>query len=210
MIKVKEEALRYLGYRGKAPDPATAELLDEAYSELTAVSRPLSCYRLMAKKDASSLLAGNDIIKHLADSDRVIFFAATLGNAADVLIRRAEVNNMAKAVILDSLASAMTEEYCDELEAKLKQEYPGNFTWRFSPGYGDYPIDIQLALIRFLNADKQIGLTVTESNILLPRKSVTAVIGISEKEQEKTVRGCDTCNMREKCAYRKNGTECGQ
>ncbi len=210
MIKVKEEALRYLGYRGKAPDPATTELLDEAYTELASVSRPLSCYRLVSKNDASSLLAGNDIIKHLASSDRVIFFAATLGNAADVLIRRAEVNNMAKAVILDSLASAMTEEYCDELEAKLKQEYPGNFTWRFSPGYGDYPIDIQLPLIRFLNADKQIGLTVTESNILLPRKSVTAVIGISEKEQGKSVRGCETCNMRENCAYRKNGTECGQ
>ena len=116
---------------------------------------------------------------------------------------------MAYALVLDALASAMTEEFCDSAENEMKAKLPGNFTWRFSPGYGDYPIELQPDMIRFLNADKLIGLTATESNILIPRKSVTAVIGVSEDEQEQALRGCAVCKMRENCRYRKDGGHCG-
>ncbi|MBR5088023.1 MAG: hypothetical protein IK093_01205 [Ruminiclostridium sp.] len=209
-MRVKEEALRYLGYGGKEPDAGTAELLDRAYKELCEAVSPGSCVKLVYKDEAAPLLRGNDIEKHLAGSDRVIFFAATLGTKADALIRTAEISNMAYALVLDSLASAMTEEYCDELEEKLRAQYGGHFTWRYSPGYGDYPIDIQPDIIRFLNADKRIGLTATESNILIPRKSVTAVIGISETEQSGGVRGCAGCNLKDTCRYRKGGNSCGK
>ena len=207
-MDVKKEALRYLGYRGHEPDAGTAELLERGYSELKASVSPHSCVKLVDKADADALLIGADIEKHLADSQRVIFFAATLGSGADRVIRTAEIRNMAYALVLDALASAMTEEYCDSLEQQLKEQYGGHFTWRFSPGYGDYPIEVQPDIIRFLNAEKLIGLTVTESNILIPRKSVTAVIGISEHEQSKGVRGCATCNMRENCAFRRDGQTC--
>ena len=208
MTDVKKEALRYLGYRGNPPDEATAALIDKGYNELCDTVSPHYCHRIGAKEEVSVLLSGKDIAKHLEKSDRVIFFAATLGSGADKLIRTAEITNMAYALVLDALASAMTEEFCDSAEQELKSLYGGHFTWRYSPGYGDYPIELQPDIIRFLNADKLIGLTATESNILIPRKSVTAVIGVSEHEQDSGVRSCATCNMRETCKFRREGNSC--
>ena len=138
----------------------------------------------------------------------MIVFAATLGSTADRLIRTAEITNMAYALILDALASAMIEECCDNAEKELHEKIPGFFTWRFSPGYGDYPLDVQSEIIRLLNADKRIGLTVTSSDILIPRKSVTALIGVSDTEQDKGKRGCATCKLRETCSFRIGGTTC--
>lgn len=210
MNEVQKEALRYLGYRGSEPDAATAELLDKGYAELSKAAVRRHCYKIAEKTEVSGLLTGNDINEHLSASDRVIFFAATLGSAADSVIRRAEIGNMAYALILDALASAMIEEYCDAAEAEIKASVGGYFTWRYSPGYGDYPIELQPDVIKFLNAEKLIGLTVTDSNILLPRKSVTAVIGVSDKEQPGGKRGCEVCAMRENCAFRKSGKACGK
>ena len=210
MTDVKKEALRYLGYRGREPDEATAELLDKAYDELSAQVSPHYCCKICGKSDASALIRGSDIDRHLSYSSRVIFFAATLGSGADKVIRTAEIRNMAYALILDALASAFIEDYCDTAEKEMHDKAGGFFTWRFSPGYGDYPIDVQPDIIRFLNADKQIGLTVTESNILIPRKSVTAVIGVSDTEQKKGIRGCATCSMRDRCSFRAGGMPCSQ
>ena len=96
-------------------------------------------------------------------------------------------------------------------EKEMKEKTGGSYTWRYSPGYGDYPIECQGAFLSALNAGRLIGLTVTESNILLPRKSVTAVIGISEKEIESSEkRGCDSCKLRETCKFRKEGKGCGR
>ena len=208
MTDVKSEALRYLGYRGSAPDEATAGLLDKGYAELRKTAEPRNITAVKDKSDIAHLLSGNDIAKHLSRSERVIIFAVTLGSGTDRLIRTAEITNMAYALILDALASAMVEESCNALEAELHAKIPGFFTWRFSPGYGDYPLDVQSGIIRLLEADKRIGLTVTESDILIPRKSVTALIGVSDSEQEKGQRGCATCNLRETCNFRSAGTTC--
>ena len=200
------EALRYLGYRGSPPDEQTAALLEKGYKELSAAAQPRFVYKLLKKEECGQFLYGADIEKHLSASDGVIFFAATLGSGTDKVIRTAEISNMAYALILDALASAMTE---DRSEAQIKSKVQGHFTWRFSPGYGDYPISVQPLIIDLLRADKLIGLTVTDSSILLPRKSVTAVIGVSDGDQpQNSKRGCDSCLMREKCAFRKEGKIC--
>ena len=156
------------------------------------------------------MLQGNDINEHLEGCAKVIVFAATLGAASEKLIRTAEISDMAYAVVLDAYASAFIEDYCDRCEEELRCKTGGFFTWRYSPGYGDYPISVQSDFIRFLSADKQIGLTATENHILIPRKSVTAIIGISENGMQDEKYGCDSCNMRETCKYRKDGQSCGR
>jgi hypothetical protein len=82
-------------------------------------------------------------------------------------------------------------------------------TWRFSPGYGDLPLDIQTEFLQILDAPKRIGLNTTANNILTPRKSVTAVIGLSQGEISQGRRGCAICRMKDKCQYRKRGEHCG-
>ncbi len=207
-MNIKNEALRYLGCKGE-PDSATASLLEraeKAFSETV----PAFCFSVLHKSECGMLLQGKDIKKHIKDCKRVIFFAATLGAAADRLIRAAEIENMAYAVVLDSYGSALIEDYCDKFEAQMLKKTGGFFTPRYSPGYGDYPISVQHDFIRFLSADKRIGLTATENHILIPRKSVTAVIGVSEKNMNKEKNGCESCNLKDTCKYRKDGQGCGR
>ena len=206
-MNIKNEALRYLGYKGE-PDNITALLLERAEKAFSEIA-PAFCYKVMHKEECERLLSGGDIRNHLRGCEKIIIFAATLGIAAERLIRTAEVSDMAYAVVLDAYGSAFIENFCDKCEKEMKERTGGFFTWRYSPGYGDYPISLQSEFIRFLSADKQIGLTVTENHILIPRKSVTAVIGISDNNPIAEKSGCDSCGMKETCNYRKDGQDCG-
>ena len=73
---------------------------------------------------------------------------------------------------------------------------------RFSPGYGDFPLSCQEGLLNGLQAGKRIGITLTEGSLMMPSKSVTAVIGISENKEFCTVTGCEICEKTD-CAYRR-------
>ena len=98
---------------------------------------------------------------------------------------------------------------CDEVENLIKAENPDKFlTWRFSPGYGDYPLSLQSELLRILDAPRKIGLCTNENSILTPTKSVTAVIGVSDNPIENKRKGCASCNLKTTCKFRKAGTRC--
>ena len=129
---------------------------------------------------------------------------------ADGLIRRAERLDMARALALDCCASAAVEEVCDQIEAELQGRFPGcSFPFRYSPGYGDLTLEVQGPLLDLLDAPRQAGLCVTSSNLLTPRKSVTAILGVSDGEIEKTKRSCLGCPAQGSCQYRKAGGHCG-
>lgn len=200
MSGVLSEALRYLGCRGE-PDEQTVALLERGEKALRAEVSPSYCWLEAEKSALGDFICGNDIKKHLEGCEKAVLFAATLGAQSERLIRRAEAENMAYAVVLDALASAMVEEFCDKCELEIKARVGGHFTYRFSPGYGDYPLGLQGLFIRRLSADKRIGLTATSNSILIPRKSVTAIIGVSDCENGHEKRSCATCSMRERCAY---------
>ncbi|MBQ7835156.1 MAG: 5-methyltetrahydrofolate--homocysteine methyltransferase [Ruminiclostridium sp.] len=208
-MDIKKEALRYVGYKGE-PDEQTLTLLLKAEKELLSSAQPAFCWRVMDKSECISILTGNDIQKHLSGCEKIILFAATLGANADRVIRTAEISNMAYALIADAYASAMIEDYCDRCEQEMNEKTGGNYTWRFSPGYGDYPISKQSEFVSILSADKHIGLTVTDNHILIPRKSVTAVIGITDVKRDENRNKCESCNMKNTCVLRKDGTDCGR
>lgn len=207
-MDVKKETLRYLGYGSSQPDEATERLLIRAIGELENCGSEKYCYKVLSKSECSSILKGKDIHKHLEGCERVILFAATLGIEADRLIRKAEISDMAYAVVLDAAASAFTEEYCDKTEKEINRLTGGYFTFRFGLGYGDFPISLQKDFIRILSADKLIGLTANESGILIPRKSVTAVIGISDRPLNPERERCEICSMKETCKFRKEDKRC--
>ena len=115
------------------------------------------------------------------------------------------------AVLLDALGSSFVEAGCDGTEEEISARFPAlHRTDRFSPGYGDLPLDLQPALCAALDAQRRLGLTVTDSLLLNPVKSVTAVIGLSPTPQPARIRGCGYCNFRENCQFRKEGTTCGR
>lgn len=222
MIKLesvsKNEALRYMGHHGELSD-SLRRVVDDCEKKLLEVIRPDFVFRVfdiirfesgIKVCGSSLLLTGSDIYNHLEGCDRAVLMCATLGNAADRLIRTTEVNDISSAFVMDAVASAAIEDVCRIADKKIMEQLPESFfTWRFSPGYGDFPIEIQKQFLGTLNAQKRIGLCADESNILIPRKSVTAVAGISDKPVPQKRRGCACCSMSGSCAYRKRGDHCG-
>ena len=88
--------------------------------------------------------------------------------------------------------------------------FPGcHFPFRYSPGYGDLPLSLQGDLLSLLDAPRRVGLTASASHILIPRKSVTAFLGVADNPIEQTIRSCLGCPAREGCQYRKAGGHCG-
>jgi hypothetical protein len=91
----------------------------------------------------------------------------------------------------------------------LKKENK-DLTYRFSAGYGDLSIDIQRDFLEVLNAPKKIGLTATGENILIPRKSVTAIMGVVNKGTDNKKLGCIGCSKYNDCNFRRVGEGCGR
>ena len=223
MIKIDkintEEALRYMGYNENIDIENIKPILTSCEDELLNAANIRYCYKLFdIEHHTDSIivtgtnlnLTGKSITNHLEGCNKAVLMACTLSDKVDKLISRYNITDMTSALITDSMASAMIEQVCNEVEIIIKNQLKiENMTWRFSPGYGDLPIDIQKNFIQVINANKQIGLTVTENNILIPRKSVTAVIGISDSPLPQKKRGCLIWNMNKTCQFRKRGSHCG-
>ena len=155
-------------------------------------------------------IQSKSLLRNLKGCGQVVLFGATLGAGVDRLIRRVSLTDMARAVVLDSFASVAVEQVCQKVDEILAEKYSGKYmTFRFSPGYGDYPIEMQKEYLRILDAPRKIGLTTGDSCLLVPSKSVTAVLGISDNPIERRKRGCAICSMKGKCRFRRNGEHCG-
>ena len=213
-----DEVLRYMGCPPEKADAQLRALVEGCAGELLTVARPRWAWREMAltqepqgvRLENGLLLPGADLKGHLAGCCRAAVFCATLGAETDTLIRRAEQRDMGRALALDCCASAAVEELCDQIELELQSKFPGCFfPYRYSPGYGDLPLEIQEELLNLLDAPRRVGLCTNESFLLTPRKSVTAILGISENQLEPTHRSCLGCPAREGCQYRKAGGHCG-
>jgi len=213
----RNEVLLYLGYRGGGLDPALAADIDRCEALLLTTARPRVVWRRFPLDTEGVPMgtefypAGEDVKRLLRGCTAMIVFAATLGAEAERLIRRAQAVDMADAVILDACGSAAVENVCDNLCADLADdEAPLYLTDRFSPGYGDLPFSQQPDFCRLLDTERRIGVTLTDSGLMLPQKSVTALLGVSPIPTEKRSRGCAYCRMFENCAYRKDGVSCGE
>ena len=213
----RNEVLLYLGCHGGGIDPALAEDIGRCEALLMKTARPRVVWRRFpldadgAPVGTDFRPAGDDVKRLLRGCTAMIVFAATLGAEAERLIRRAQAVDMADAVILDACGSAAVENVCDNLCADLAAaEAPLFLTDRFSPGYGDLPFSQQPDFCRLLDVERRIGVTLTDSGLMLPQKSVTALLGVSPVPTPKRPRGCASCNLFENCAYRKDGVSCGQ
>ena len=159
---------------GKAQDASDSPLLD------------FSCFQVRSRS----------LAKNLQGCSEVILFAATIGEGADLLARKYGRINVAKAVVMQAAAAAMIEAFCDEENEKLRAEAAEKGLYlrpRFSPGYGDFSLNHQRDFARVLEMQKTVGITLTESLLMLPSKSVTAVIGVSKQDARCVLSGCESC-----------------
>lgn len=216
----KNEVLRYLGYRGQEIPHDIDALIDRLIEKALKTLSPSYTHMIsdiektgsgLYLKGTSITLTGNDIKKHLDGAEKCIILACTLGMKYESEMLKLQAKSVTEAVIFDSVGTALIEEVADRAEEKLlfPLKCEGYFSkFRYSPGYGDLPLDIQKDIINSLQCQKKIGLTLTDTNLLIPQKSVTAFIGIFNTPQEKPKSKCELCSARDTCKMRKEGKTC--
>lgn len=179
----KKEILRYADCKDLSPE--IEMLLDECIEEATKTLSYKVCYCILpinisgntidfeAFKVNSEKLAIN-----LKNCESAIIFGATLGTDIDRLIMKYGKLSPTKALFFQAIGATMIETLCDEFCKDIKAELNVNLKPRFSPGYGDLDLSCQKNIFKLLNCSKNIGLTLNDSLLMSPTKSVTAFVGI--------------------------------
>lgn len=174
----KTEILRYSGCRAETED--LSDLIDTSVSLICEKISPAVCFcelPFCAEGDVCNFgafsFSSADLAAHLSGFSKVVLFAATIGIEADRLIIRYGRLVPSRGVMLSAVADERIEALCDVFCADVGAKSP-----RFSPGYGDLPLEIQKDIFALLNCPKNIGLTLNGSLLMSPTKSVTAVVGI--------------------------------
>lgn len=213
-----------------SPAQQLARQMDAAEKQLLDAVRPRGIYRVVERSQIHA--EGVSIAKHLEGCDQVAALAVTSGSGIDDLIRRAQIGNIAQAVVLDTGASVLTEQIADAAEETIRREILGQdsgyqdgscldgagcgssqseqlwMTSRFSPGYGDLPLVYQRDLLTLTDAPRKIGLMLTSGNIMVPRKSITALIGLADHPVTGRLASCNECVLRADCPFIKEGRHC--
>ena len=216
----KQEVFRYLGAKGGEMSDSIMKMVDLCIQKVIENDRSRYVYKEFPLRSqngslylegTSFHLQGMDIGRLLKECHSVLLIAVTLTEAADRWIRREQIKDMARAVVMDACCSVAVEAVCDQVQADLAEVYEkkGRYlTDRFSPGYGDMPLNQQADVIDALDANRRIGLTLSESHLLIPTKSITGIVGIANSPQPQKIRGCAFCLMKNHCVYRKKGVRC--
>lgn len=204
----KIEALRY--FRAQSGDINAEALVVAAYQKLRNELQPrYTVKRFGCEADGDSVCLDNGTVFHskalaryVGDAEELFLFGATLGSRVDITLRRMALTSVAEAGAGQAVAAALIETYCDDCCAELQKRLPEGkqLKWRFSPGYGDWPLEEQRILFPVLDCAHSIGLTLTESCMMAPVKSVTAVMAITEAAAQANNK-CLNCSKTD-CEFR--------
>lgn len=213
----EKELWRYAGYFGKIDsiNEDLTQTLEEVKAELSGVLEYKACYRrIPISLDGEKLrlpfpCESKDLARCIDGSQEIIIFAATVGLGIDRYILRAQKLSPVKALVAQALGTERIECLCDSFCADISHELLTEnlfLTRRYSPGYGDLPLETQTELFSLLDCNRQIGISLNDSLLMTPSKSVTAIMGIKDSENNSS----ESCNkpkclscQKTDCEYRK-------
>ncbi len=186
----RKEVLRYLGYRGSEITDVVEEKLEAAFNicnKIINVRQVWKLYSIRESKEgitleeADCVLYGESLKKLLKGLNEAILFCVTIGIDFDREVEKQMIKDPTLGVCLNACGIAAIEKACDNLQLEVEKELGKKTTTRFSPGYGDLPLESQRDFIRLLNTEKIAGVRLNENNLMNPLKSVTAIAGLMEE-----------------------------
>ncbi len=188
-IKISpREYLRYMG-AGAESDAALNELIDDCLKEVKDALRIRGVMRTSGVEICAPTVRfsfceteSRSLSKNLSGCSSAVLFAITAGAGIDRLISKYSAVSPSRALVIDALASAAVEGAANKLNAEVKKRF-GKTKPRFSPGFGDLDLGFQRGLLSFVDAGRRAGVLLTESMMLTPMKSTTAIIGICEEQK---------------------------
>ena len=181
--------MRELAARLNAPTTSLGECEQELYELLIASAKPMYVTKKVnVSSQNGSLFIGNSKIESNAllevckNCEECILLAATLGVSVDRLILRTATASMYDAFVIDAMADALIEALCDFAESKCTD---GLLTSaRFSPGYADLDLSFGKEILLMTDAERKLGIKQSESGLMLPKKSVNAIIAIKKQVEQ--------------------------
>ena len=183
----KKEIMRYMSSQGGGDE--ILGLVDECLTEVREMLQYTVCYAILTTETDSNIIslpcgqiASRNLAKNLSGCDKAIIFAATIGIGIDRLISKYSRLSPAKALCLQAIGAERVEALCNDFCEKMESEFQGkgeSLRPRFSPGYGDLPLETQKMIFSLLDCPKRIGVTLGDTLLMSPSKSVTAFIGIT-------------------------------
>lgn len=209
----RSEILRYMQYSPSFDISELEPVINSCIEEYKLAARYRACYCKFNISKTSDYcidfgfmnVKSHSLAINLKDCREAYAFAATTGINTERLLYKYNKISPARAFILDAIGSAAIEAFCDCLNTFLRkgtQEHGQFLRPRFSPGYGDFSISHQPYLLNALDANRKLNLTLTDSYLMVPAKSVTAIIGITDTPNNCISQSCELCN-RNDCLYRK-------
>lgn len=192
-----------MGYHGAEPDEATRKEVQAVLEEVQPWLRPQFCYLVI--KEQPNFDMGNIILRQLRGSEAYALFICTSGTEYEAYLQRLKDNgDMVRVFIADALGSVIAEHCADQMEICL-QESIDKLGWhhtnRFSPGYCGWHVSQQQLLFPLFGGNS-CGVSLTESSLMVPIKSVSGIIGLGEKVR-KLEYTCGLCDFKQ-CYKRKS------
>lgn len=194
---IEKSVLKYLGYKGAEPDERVNRLISECLSELEKIRGFKYLYKIF--KDIPTFLKKEPYLSFLDGCSAVILSVSTLGIEVDRRIKYLERADMEKSLVFDACASAYLESLADDFERGLGED----LTYRFCMGYGGSDVSDIGYIFELLKPEK-IGVTLLDSNLMLPQKTMAGVLGVGKKAKKT----CENCKIISSCSYRKEGATC--
>lgn len=170
-----KEILRYA--MCKDADENVTSLLNECLDEIKGKLAYKVCYIQLPTDALFTDVKSEVLSKYLFDCNSYVIFAATVGIELDRLITKYSRTSPAKAHMFQAIGAERIEALCDTFCEEIKLQYK-NTKPRISPGYGDMPLKMQKEIFNILDCSRKIGLTLNDSMMMSPTKSVTAFIGV--------------------------------
>jgi len=203
------QVYRYMGMSPDAADPALQALVEACLPQFLLAAHPRACYTQVCISECSQGLdfgvfqvESDGLRRNLSGCNRAILFAATLGAQVDQQRRTAAVSSPTKALILDAMGTAGIEAVCDGLCSEFAGLYPDQkLRPRFSPGYGDLSLEFQITLLSVLDSSRKAGISLSNSLLMIPQKSVSAIVGIGPLGCTQHSASCEICDKKD-CEYR--------
>ena len=182
-IDKNELSLRLMAKRGEYPD--NLKELEEVLKQNVNAKYSAKIVSL-AVENNSVLLDGVKIescslYKNLKGCKSAIVLCVTLGNLVDKLLLKYSIKSTYEHFVIDALSSALCESLCDLVDKTLTKDLKTKN--RFSVGYGDLSLKYQKDILKMANAEKYLNVKLSESLLMCPTKTITAIIGI---ENERT------------------------
>lgn len=210
LIIPRREILRYMNCRDESSE--AGRLIDEYMPEALNALTPKGGFQYLPLEISEDMVCISDVCiqsanlsKNLSDCSACVVFALSCGTELDRLIFRYSRTRPSAALCINAIGTAAIEAYADKFCSEISRMLTGEnlFTRpRFSPGYGDFSLDFQPHFLKLTNAGRTVGITLTDKLLMMPSKSVTAVMGVSKTDAKCLSGGCGECNKKE-CRYRR-------